>query len=137
MAVALIDVRPGNRSLPLQSLVPTLDRAGYAGQNQNGPCFMQAIESSSPYLLSPTVCRLSESAPADESRNKIWIPEHLLKELVWILSISQYMVNECWQMTVPVWSVTSHWIQKCVRSICSQRHRSYMGSPRKTESGIV
>ena len=75
MAVALIDVRPGNRSLPLQSLVPTLNRAGYAGPNQKGSCFMQAIEGSSPYLSSPTVCRLSESDPADESRKEISMPE--------------------------------------------------------------
>ena len=68
MAVAPIDVRPGNRSLPLQSLVPTVDRVGYAGLNQNRPCFMQAIEGSNPYLSTPTVCRLSEGGPADLRR---------------------------------------------------------------------
>ena len=51
--------------------------------NQNEPCFMQAIEGSSPYLSSPTVCRLSESDPAEESRKKISISERLLKKLVW------------------------------------------------------
>lgn len=133
----LIDVRPRNRSLPLRSLVPTLDRTGYAGPTQNGPCFMQAIEGSSPYLSSPTVCRLSESDPADESRKKISMPVRLLKKVAWILSISQYMMNMCWRMTVQVWSVTSHWIQKWMRNIPSQRHRGYMGSPRETENGIV
>ena len=53
--------------------------------NQNRPCFMQAIEGSSPSLSSPTVCRLSKSDPADESRKTISMLERLLKELVWII----------------------------------------------------
>ena len=52
--------------------------------NQNGPCFMQVIEGSTPYLSSPTVCRLSESDPAGESRKKMSMPECLLKKVVWI-----------------------------------------------------
>lgn len=41
---------------------------------------MQAIEGSSPYLSSPTACRLSESDPADESRKKISMPERFTEE---------------------------------------------------------
>ena len=50
-----VDVRPGYRSLLLQSLAPTVVSDGYAGPVQNEPSSMQVTGDHGLYLSIPNV----------------------------------------------------------------------------------
>jgi hypothetical protein len=47
----MVEVGPGYRALPHQSLAPRLTNDGYAGPIQAGPSFMQAIEDPRPQFV--------------------------------------------------------------------------------------
>lgn len=76
-----VDVRPGYRSLPLQSLAPTVVSDGYAAPVQNEPSTMQAMGDRRPYL-SILYRRLSERDLADDSRKEVSVSERLLRSLI-------------------------------------------------------
>ena len=50
-----VDLGPGYRSLPLQSLGPTVVSDGYAAPVQSEPSSMQAVGDHRPYLSIPNV----------------------------------------------------------------------------------